>query len=220
MPEQSWDVSRRGFIAGSVAAATLASLTPTADAAQELDWPKFLSQQDLVWKRLPTGWWQGPFLGDGRLGTMVYQEPGKNQIRFTTQHSEVQDYRPEFGSAWGVCRLPVGHLTLEPAGTISKVDWRLDLWNAELTGTVTTSKGTLDLRAFIQDQTFVSTVTATGSETVKWTFHDETAISPKSASESAPSGYVENPAPTKKTTSGAATSASARPTARLCPGMP
>jgi alpha-L-fucosidase 2 len=205
MPTESWDVSRRGFIAGSVATAALVGVGAPAGAVQaaaELDWAKFLGQQDLVWKRLPTDWWQGPFLGDGLLGTMVYQEPGKNQIRFTTQHSLAQDYRPEFGSAWGVCRLPVGHLTLEPAGTISKVDWRLDLHNAELTGTVTTSKGTLTLKAFIQDQTFVANVTAGSGETVKWTFHDEKAISPKSASESAPSGYVENPAATKKTTDG------------------
>ncbi|MEV4315726.1 glycoside hydrolase family 95-like protein [Actinocrispum sp. NPDC049592] len=168
--------------------------------AQALDWPAFVGQQDLVWKRLPSDWWQGPFLGDGLLGSMVYQEPGKNQIRFTTQHSEVQDYRPQFGSAWGVCRLPVGHLTLEPSGTISKVDWRLDLWNAELTGTVTTSKGTLTLNVFIHDQTLVAKATAQSGETVKWVFHEEKAISPKSASEAPPSGYTENPAPTKKTT--------------------
>jgi alpha-L-fucosidase 2 len=204
MPTERWDVSRRGFIAGSAAAMTLAGTGSAAQAAPaaELDWPGFLSGQDLIWKRLPNDWWQGPFLGDGRLGTMVYKEPGKNQIRFTTQHAEVQDYRPQFGSAWGVCRLPVGHLTLEPAGTITGVDWRLDLWNAELTGTVTTSKGTLRLRAFIHTtrSVFVSTVTATGTEQVKWVFHDEKAISPKSASESPPSGYTENPAPTKKTT--------------------
>src|SRR3954471_12659788 len=135
MPGESWDVSRRGFIAGSVVTALAGSAgaagaTEPAPGVAGVDWRGSLGQQDLVWKRLPTDWWQGPFLGDGLLGTMVYKEPGKNQIRFTTQHSLAQDYRPEFGSAWGVCRLPVGHLTLEPAGTISKVDWRLDLHDA------------------------------------------------------------------------------------------
>ena len=66
--------------------------------------------------------------------------------------AEVQDHRPQFGSGWGTCRLPVGHLTLEPVGTITAVDWRLSLWNAELTGTVTTTAGTLTLAALIHDE--------------------------------------------------------------------
>lgn len=102
--------------------------TMTTDGA----WEKFLRSQDLLWTRLPTHWYEEPFLGDGLLGSMVYQEPGANQVRFTVQHGRVQDHRPEFGSGWGTCRLPVGHLTLEPVGTITSVDWRLSLWNAEV----------------------------------------------------------------------------------------
>ncbi len=123
-------------------------------------WEKFLRGQDLLWKKLPTLWHEGPFLGDGLLGSMVYQEPGANQIRFTVQHGRVQDHRPEFGSGWGTCRLPVGHLTLEPVGTITSVDWRLSLWNAELTGTVTTTAGALTLSALIHDEVFAAHVTA------------------------------------------------------------
>lgn len=52
-----------------------------------------------MWRRLPALWHEGPFLGDGRLGSMVYREPEANSIRFTVQHGEVQDHRPEFG--WG-----------------------------------------------------------------------------------------------------------------------
>lgn len=109
--------------------------TMTTDRA----WEGFLRGQDLLWSKVPTLWYAGPFLGDGLLGTMVYQEPNTQHIRFTVQHGRVQDHRPEFGSGWGTARLPVGHLTLEPVGTITAVDWRLSLWNAELTGTVTTT---------------------------------------------------------------------------------
>ncbi|WP_412539399.1 carbohydrate-binding protein [Longispora sp. K20-0274] len=168
--------------------------------ATDAQWADFLRGCDLVWKRLPTVWHEGPFLGDGRLGTMVYQEPGKNQLRFTVQHGEVQDHRPEFGSQYGVCRLPVGYLTLEPAGTISSVDWRLDLWNAELAGTVTTSAGTLTLRAHIHDQVLVARVTASGGEQVKWTFHPQAAISPAYPGKPKPDGYTDNPAPVTKST--------------------
>ncbi|WP_262057567.1 glycosyl hydrolase family 95 catalytic domain-containing protein [Streptomyces sp. STR69] len=162
-------------------------------------WEEFLRGQDLLWSRLPTLWHEGPFLGDGLLGSMVYQEPGANQLRFTVQHGRVQDHRPEFGSGWGTCRLPVGHLTLEPVGTITSVDWRLSLWNAELTGTVTTTAGTLTLSALIHDEVFAARVTAGGDERVTWTFHPEEALSPRRISEAPPAGYTANPPWTTRT---------------------
>ncbi|WP_405816883.1 glycoside hydrolase family 95 protein [Streptomyces sp. NBC_01390] len=165
-------------------------------------WSGFLRKQDLLWRRLPTLWHEGPFLGDGRLGSMVYQEPGVNAIRFTVQHGEVQDHRPEFGSGWGTCRLPVGHLTLDPVGTITAVDWRLSLWNAELTGTISTDKGTLTLAALIHDGVLAARVTAAGDEKVHWTFHPEEAISPRKISEAPPADYVANPPWTTGTTGG------------------
>jgi hypothetical protein len=170
--------------------------TMTTDSA----WAQFLRGQDLLWTRLPGLWYEGPFLGDGLLGSMVYQEPGAHQIRFTVQHGRVQDHRPEFGSGWGTCRLPVGHLTLEPVGEITAVDWRLSLWNAELTGTVTTTAGTLTLSALIHDEVFAARVTAAGGERVTWTFHPEEAVSPRRISEAPPSGYTANPPWTTRTT--------------------
>ncbi|MFI5965666.1 glycosyl hydrolase family 95 catalytic domain-containing protein [Streptomyces asoensis] len=169
--------------------------TMTTDSA----WAGFLRAQDLRWSRLPTRWYEGPFLGDGLLGSMVYQEPGADRIRFTVQHGRVQDHRPEFGSGWGTCRLPVGHLTLDPVGTITGVDWRLSLWNAELTGTVTTSAGTLSLSAFVHDEVLATRVTATGGEQVTWTFHPEEALSPRRIQEEPPAGYTANPAWTTRT---------------------
>ncbi|MGW3729129.1 glycosyl hydrolase family 95 catalytic domain-containing protein [Streptomyces sp. NPDC000851] len=163
-------------------------------------WDAFLRGQDLLWTRLPSRWYEGPFLGDGLLGSMVYQEPGANQIRFTVQHGRVQDHRPEFGSGWGTCRLPVGHLTLEPVGTITAVDWRLSLWNAELTGTVTTTAGTLTLSGLIHDEVLAVRVTADGGEQATWTFHPAEAISPRRISEAPPSGYTGNPPWTTRTT--------------------
>ncbi len=207
-------VSRRtvlGTAIGGAAAAALplpALAARTAAAPWQLDnrlstdaqWSAFLSGQDLLWKRLPSQWYEGPFFGDGRLGTMMYKDPSRNAVRFSVQHAEVQDHRPQFGSGFGVCRLPVGHLNLEPVGTITSVDWRLGLWDAELTGTITTSSGRLTLRVFIQDQVLVANVTASGSEQVRWVFRPQPAVSPRQASEDPPSGYTPNPAPTTKTT--------------------
>ncbi|TVZ83149.1 glycosyl hydrolase family 95 catalytic domain-containing protein [Streptomyces sp. BK340] len=169
--------------------------TMTTDDA----WDRFLHGQDLLWTRMPTLWHEGPFLGDGLLGSMVHQEPGANQVRFTVQHGRVQDHRPEFGSGWGTCRLPVGHLTLEPVGTITAVDWRLSLWNAELTGTITTTAGTLTLSVLVHDEVLAARVLAGGGERVSWTFHPEEAVSPRHISEAPPAGYTANPPWTTRT---------------------
>ncbi|GAA2475896.1 glycosyl hydrolase family 95 catalytic domain-containing protein [Streptomyces longisporus] len=212
--------SRRTVLGSALGATTAAALPGVAAAAtappetsaaggrwrlrNRMDsdeaWAGFLRGQDLLWHRLPTVWYEGPFLGDGRLGSMVYREPDANSIRFTVQHGEVQDHRPELGSGWGTARLPVGHLTLDPAGTITSVDWRLSLWNAELTGTVTTDKGTLTLSALIHDGILAARVTADGEEQVRWTFHPEEAISPRKIQEAPPAGYVANPPWTTQTT--------------------
>ncbi|MEU6227600.1 glycoside hydrolase family 95-like protein [Streptomyces sp. NPDC047042] len=208
--------SRRAVLGSALGGTTLAALPSVGQAAattaaprpwklrNRMDtsdaWSKFLRAQDLLWRRMPTLWHEGPFLGDGRLGSMVYREPGVNAVRFTVQHGEVQDHRPELGSGWGTCRLPVGHLTLDPVGTITGVDWRLSLWNAELTGTITTDKGTLTLAALIRDGVLAARVTADGDEEVHWTFHPEEAISPRKISEAPPADYVTNPPWTTLTT--------------------
>src|SRR5262249_42496891 len=46
----------------------------------------------------------------------------------------------------------------------------------------------------------VATVTASGSEQVKWTFHPQEAISPRAATETPPAGYTGHPAPVIKQT--------------------
>ncbi|WP_405768278.1 glycosyl hydrolase family 95 catalytic domain-containing protein [Streptomyces sp. NBC_01538] len=218
--------SRRAVLGSALGGTALAALPQAAQAAQaesagpagvaavvtrtpwklrnrmdsDSAWSGFLREQDLLWRRLPTLWHEGPFLGDGRLGSMIYREPGANAVRFTVQHGEVQDHRPELGSGWGTCRLPVGHLTLDPVGTITGVNWRLSLWNAELTGTITTDKGTLTLAALIHDGVLAARVTADGDEEVHWTFHPEEAISPRRVSEASPADYVPNPPWTTRTT--------------------
>ncbi|GLF97887.1 glycosyl hydrolase family 95 catalytic domain-containing protein [Streptomyces yaizuensis] len=173
--------------------------TDTADTevtAYADSWRTVLDDADLVWRRLPTAWFEGPFLGNGFLGTGVYAEPGGTAVRFTVQHSEVQDHRPEFGSLFGLARLPVGHFTLEPVGTVTAVDWRLRLRGAELTGTLTTTAGTLRLRAFVHSTTPVLTVELTpddGERAARWVFHPAVAVSPRAAFRPLPEGYRANP---------------------------
>jgi alpha-L-fucosidase 2 len=161
-------------------------------------WRTVLADADLVWQRMPTTWYEGPFLGNGFLGSGIYAEPGAetSAVRFNVQHSEVQDHRPEYGSLFGLARLPIGHFTLEPVGTITGLDWRLGLRDAELTGTLTTDQGTLALRALVHTDRSVLAVEVTpsaGERGFRWVFHPADAISPRAAFKPLPDGYRGNP---------------------------
>jgi hypothetical protein len=60
-------------------------------------------------------------------------------------------------------------LALNPVGDVTAVDLRLSLWNAELPGTVTTSKGAVTIRAYVYGKRDVLAVAGkvnSGSEKV------------------------------------------------------
>jgi alpha-L-fucosidase 2 len=163
------------------------------------DWSRFLGVADMVWKRMPQTWYEGPYLGNGFLGSGIYAQAGANAVRFNMQHSEVQDHRPEFGSLFGLARLPIGYFTLEPVGGITAVDWRMDLWSAELVGTITTSAGSLRLRAAVHSAHSVLAVEvrpSDGERGFRWVFHPQEAMSPRADpkfGKPAPDGYQPNP---------------------------
>lgn len=62
------------------------------------------------------------------------------------------------------------------------VDLRLSLWNAELSGFVTTTSGVLSVRAFVharKDLLIVAAVPISGTETAAWTFTPQPAVTPR-----------------------------------------
>jgi hypothetical protein len=204
-------LSRRAFVgsvgagtAGAVASAYL-GMAHAATAPSLLDdqvgWGTFLAAQDPVWKQLPTQWYEGPFLGNGFLGALVFQPDGTGPLQVLVGHAEVQDHRPALGPLFGLCRLPVGRLSLRTAGSVKAVNWRLSLWHAELTGTVTTSKGTIGIRLFVHDRRPVLVATLTpdaGEAGAGWSFTPDPAVSPRADprwNKPIPSNYPHNPPP-------------------------
>ncbi|MBD3006935.1 glycoside hydrolase family 95-like protein [Streptomyces sp. 5-10] len=185
-------------LAGPAAAYAAEPPAPAAAARPAGDpWETVLADADMVWQKMPQTWYEGPFLGNALLGSGIYAEPGgANAVRFNVQHSEVQDHRPEFGSLFGLARLPIGYFTLEPVGAITAVDWRLRLRDAELTGTITTDKGTLTLRALVHNSRSVMAIEVTpsaGETAFRWVFHPAEAISPRVDFKPVPDGYTGNP---------------------------
>jgi alpha-L-fucosidase 2 len=200
------EFSRRALLGGAAGAAAVATLPAGPAWAGHDQWPRFLAAADLIWKRPPATWYEGPFLGNGFLASGIYRD--QDGIRFNVQHSEVQDHRPQFGSLFGLARLPIGYLTLRPVGAITGVDWRLDVWNAELRGTITTAAGSLALRALVHtghDLLAVEVVPSAGETGFTWTFTPQEAVSPRTDprfNRTPPPGYVPNPAPTVSRTGG------------------
>ncbi|MFE9949044.1 glycoside hydrolase family 95-like protein [Streptomyces sp. NPDC005531] len=183
--------------AAAPATAPATSVAPVVHSPDD-SWRTVLDDADLLWQKLPTTWYEGPYLGNGRLGSGIYAEPGATTtaVRFNVQHSEVQDHRPEFGSLFGLARLPIGHFTLEPAGTITGIEWWMRLRTAELEGTITTTAGTLKLRAFVHSSSDLLAVEITpseGEQGFRWVFHPADAISPRADFKPLPDGYTGNP---------------------------
>ncbi|HVK24286.1 MAG TPA: Tat pathway signal sequence domain protein [Actinokineospora sp.] len=186
-----------GVIAGGgVAQAALAGIDDRLAAGT--GWRDYLGALDLTWQKMPTGFYEGPFLGNGGLGTAVYQRSGTTGLSFTLGDSRVRDHQTvNTDPVWGKARLPIGFLTLTTAGTITSVDLRLSLHNAELSGFVHTSTGSLAVRAFVHattDVLVVSTVVAAGTETATWAFTWQPAVSPRVGFFTKPTNLVANPA--------------------------
>ena len=111
----------------------------------EIDWPAFLARQDLVWQRMPARWREGAFLGNGLLGTVIFQD-GPKCLNFEMGRSDVTEHRRDNH------RLPIGRMRLQTEGTILAGTMRLDLWNAEATGIIKTDRGEISFRSFIHTE--------------------------------------------------------------------
>ena len=113
-----------------------------------VDWPSFLAKQDPVWDRLPTNYFEGPFVGNGLVGAIIFRDDKEtNCLRVEIGRPDVYDHRPGNPMHYAG-RLPIGHLLLRPAGKVLASTFRTDLWNAEVNGEITTDKGRIGLRCF------------------------------------------------------------------------
>jgi hypothetical protein len=114
----------------------------------EVNWPQFIGRHDLIWDALPDNFDYGAFLGNGMLGSTIYQD-GPKRLRWEMGRSDVTEHRRDNA------RLPIGGLVLTTAGNIKESTMRMDLWNAEVRGTVSTDKGGITFRSFIHTHEMV-----------------------------------------------------------------
>ena len=118
-----------------------------------VDWPDFLSRHDLVWERAPMAWYEGPFLGNGMLGSMVHQLDDQT-IRISVGRSDVEDHR-QGGGFLNKARLPNGYFTLNTAGKISGFKAKLKLYDAEAVICIQTKAGQIDIRGIVHSDDMI-----------------------------------------------------------------
>ncbi len=162
----------------------LVHIASGADVQNKVDWAAFLARHDLVFNHPPEKWGEGAFTGNGLMGAMVYLTDDKSALRFRIGRSDImvkQNYR-----------VPIGDLVLHPVGKITGGKFRLDLWNAEVTGTLTTDKGEIVFRTFTHASNLVQIIDlkpTDGERDCKWEFQPGLCVNPRNV-------HNKEPAPT------------------------
>ncbi|MBC8101969.1 MAG: hypothetical protein H7Z41_05210, partial [Cytophagales bacterium] len=94
-------------------------------------------------------------------------------------------------------RLPLGYFTLNTVGKITGGTIRLDLWNAEATGIITTESGSVRWRGLVHADEMILMVEVErvgGEQEAALEWHSEAAVPPRFLLRGSPKGYVSNPA--------------------------
>lgn len=130
-------------------ASAVNALALDTDPQVRVDWKTFLARHDLVWKAAPSGPFTCPFVGNGVVGAMLYEEDAS--LRLDIGRTDVTEHAPnngKYSDLGRIGRLPIGHFKLKLSAPISDWDGRLDLYQAEFAGTVSTGNGNGALRLF------------------------------------------------------------------------
>lgn len=133
----------------------------------DADWPEFMACHDLVWERLPENYFEGAFVGNGLLGTIVFRDSiRKNSLCFEIGRTDIYDHREGAPVHQEGGRLPIGQALLTPVGKITGAKLRTDLWNAETRGEIVTDAGEIKWRCFVPSggEVIVLELTTTAGE--------------------------------------------------------
>ncbi|MHC4884255.1 MAG: glycosyl hydrolase family 95 catalytic domain-containing protein [Planctomycetota bacterium] len=139
-----------------------------------INWPEFIRKHNIYINSLPTSWKDAPHFGNAMVGSMWYMRDDK--LTMEVFRADVRDHRDE-SYGWTAYRAPhlrVGYFTLETVGTPTACNWCKDLWDAELTGTITTDKGEISIRHLThsEDMVIITELTPSeGEKELRWTWH-------------------------------------------------
>lgn len=116
-----------------------------------MDLKAFISKHDMLWSDFPRKWDEGPFLGNGRLGLLCYFEG--DSLLFPLGSTDVYDNRPfdplNSNIQFQTPRLPIGSFELKTVGKPTGFSAKLSLYDAAVSGVVTTELGSTTFSARI-----------------------------------------------------------------------
>jgi len=143
-----------------------------AEVVDRIDWKSFLARHDMVWKRLPERFENAAYTGNGKLGAMAFTADKGKSLRWQMGRSDV---------AFMTARIPIGDFILKPQGAITGGEMRLDLWNAEVRGKITTDKGEIEFRTYTHTDQMVNVfeTICRGSEKATWSWEPGLAVDPR-----------------------------------------
>ena len=120
-------------------------------------WSSFLAQHNLTWSHITDQWDQGAFIGNGMMGAMIYKDKG-DILRWELGRCDVLAHFQFNNIDWADPRVPIGDFLLTPVGSIQKESMELDLWNAQVKGTIKTALGMIEWRSFVHAEDMVMAI--------------------------------------------------------------
>jgi hypothetical protein len=140
----------------------------------EIKWPEMMKNHDLIWRKVPSGMKEAPHLGNGLIGSMIWTEG--NNIRLQIFRTDVHDHGDEsYGwTAYSRPRYLIGYFLMKSRGEIINCNLRLNIYNAELTGHIITSLGSMEIEHFVHrhdDIIYTGIEAAGGEELTSWEWH-------------------------------------------------
>ncbi len=133
-----------------------------------IDWPVFLARSDMQWPELPQDYNEAAYTGNGRLGTIFWQDED-GSLGFEIGRSDLYDHRRAdggLGVVYAKYRLPNGRLHFMLPGGKPKGKLHLDLWHAEVRGELQNANSTVQLRTYTHATEPVIVIETVGSAPV------------------------------------------------------
>jgi hypothetical protein len=175
-----------------------------AQPANQKEWSDYMQHTRIFWDSLGTDYYDGIIAGNGSLGVNMYRQ-SERSIRFDIGRSDVTDQRPHYPDSIFAeqlvsrPRLPIGKMLLHTTGSILSTSIFLDIYNAEVRGTINTTAGSFAVYFLVpsgEEVIHIETSALSGSEKPTFEWVGEKAISPRISSNSNKSekiDYKENP---------------------------
>ena len=107
-----------------------------------------IKSANLGWKTLPTHYFEGPYIGNGNIGAVIWKDEN-GSLLFESSRTDYYDHRNDtLPLLYRTCRLKAGNFTLSIDGTAIDGEMELDLYDAVVKGTLTTPSSTANVRIF------------------------------------------------------------------------